>query len=235
MAIAKRLYEANPDDRTAGRDLGATHERLARLQLRRNESDDRALVLESYLAALRIDQRLFEVNPGDRYGTEELERSYERLAKLYCERSEPGDIEQAMAAYNGLLKTAQAFHEATDGSREAIRRLGFAHSSLALFHNQQRQPSQALQQFSLSASLLEKLPDDLAAQDALKPIQMAIKQLEAILRRPGPIDPATPYSQANAARAAELNLEYQQALATWQALPLWRRLRTKRPQPPPGI
>ena len=44
------------------------------------------------------------------------------------------------------------------------------------------------------------------------------------------IDPAGP-----AARAAKLNVEYQQALAQWQQLSWLKRLRTKKPKPPEGI
>jgi hypothetical protein len=32
-----------------------------------------------------------------------------------------------------------------------------------------------------------------------------------------------------------LNIEHQRALASWEALPWWRRLRTKKPEPPKGI
>jgi hypothetical protein len=45
-----------------------------------------------------------------------------------------------------------------------------------------------------------------------------------------PLAPDSP-----AARAARLNAEYQQALAQWQALPWWQRLRSKKPEPPQGI
>ena len=41
-----------------------------------------------------------------------------------------------------------------------------------------------------------------------------------------------PHPAADADRAAQLNIEYQQALAQWKALPLWKRLRTNRPEPP---
>jgi hypothetical protein len=40
---------------------------------------------------------------------------------------------------------------------------------------------------------------------------------------------------ADPERAFRLNVEYQQALARWRALPWWRRLRAKKPVPPTGI
>ncbi len=44
-----------------------------------------------------------------------------------------------------------------------------------------------------------------------------------------------PHPGADPKRAAQLNAEYQHQLATWQALPLWKRWRTKKPEPPEGI
>jgi WD40 repeat protein len=45
----------------------------------------------------------------------------------------------------------------------------------------------------------------------------------------------TPHPAADAGRAAELNIRYQQELAAWKALPFWKRFRTKKPEPPAGI
>jgi tetratricopeptide (TPR) repeat protein len=49
------------------------------------------------------------------------------------------------------------------------------------------------------------------------------------------VDIPTPHPGANADRAAQLNIEYYRELSRWKALPLWKRLRTKRPLPPKGI
>jgi len=48
-------------------------------------------------------------------------------------------------------------------------------------------------------------------------------------QRMSPPDPHSP-----AQRAARLNIEFQQALARWKALPWWQRLRTRKPEPPQG-
>ncbi len=44
-----------------------------------------------------------------------------------------------------------------------------------------------------------------------------------------------PHPAADADRAAQLNIEFQKALAQWKALPLWKRLRANRPEPPTGM
>ncbi len=49
------------------------------------------------------------------------------------------------------------------------------------------------------------------------------------------VDIPTPHPGANAERAAQLNIQYQQELAQWNALPWWKRLGVKKPEPPKGI
>ncbi len=44
-----------------------------------------------------------------------------------------------------------------------------------------------------------------------------------------------PHPAANPDRAAQLNIEYQRKLADWNALPVWKRWFTKRPDRPTGI
>lgn len=45
----------------------------------------------------------------------------------------------------------------------------------------------------------------------------------------------TPHPAADPERAAQLNMQYQSERKSWEALPWWRRLATKKPQPPQGI
>jgi hypothetical protein len=49
------------------------------------------------------------------------------------------------------------------------------------------------------------------------------------------IDIPSAHPGADGNRAAALNIAYHKDLAAWQALPFWKRLRTKKPQPPKGI
>jgi hypothetical protein len=45
----------------------------------------------------------------------------------------------------------------------------------------------------------------------------------------------SPHPSADPVRAARLNIEHQQELARWKALPWWKRLTAKKPEPPTGI
>jgi WD40 repeat protein len=45
---------------------------------------------------------------------------------------------------------------------------------------------------------------------------------------------SVPYKRADARQAAEVNLQYQQAMARWQSLPRWKRLFARKPDSPVG-
>jgi hypothetical protein len=45
----------------------------------------------------------------------------------------------------------------------------------------------------------------------------------------------TTHPQADANKATELNKRFQKELAEWNALPWWKRIKTKRPEPPKGM
>jgi tetratricopeptide (TPR) repeat protein len=53
--------------------------------------------------------------------------------------------------------------------------------------------------------------------------------------KPPAVDVPPPHHGTDANRAAELNIAYQHALSAWNALPMWKRLRTRKPEPPVGI
>jgi len=79
----------------------------------------------------------------------------------------------------------------------------------------------------------------LAVQHGYAALAQQIAPILAIIRRAVQSSPPPPVSmsdpKAGAQRATQLNIQYQQALAAWQALPWWKRLRVKKPQPPEGL
>jgi hypothetical protein len=83
---------------------------------------------------------------------------------------------------------------------------------------------------ALSANELVQLYDALGDR--------AARVQEGIALPPDPrkiIPPPPPHPGANPAHAAELNRQYQQALADWQALSWWQRRKIKKPTRPTGI
>ncbi|MEK6324266.1 MAG: DUF4062 domain-containing protein [Acidobacteriota bacterium] len=66
-------------------------------------------------------------------------------------------------------------------------------------------------------------------------MEVAIALSESRHPAAGPVYVSTPHPGTNAERAAQLNIQYQQDLARWNALPWWKRVRTKKPDRPTGI
>src|SRR6185312_11168426 len=52
--------------------------------------------------------------------------------------------------------------------------------------------------------------------------------------RAKPVALPTPHPDADPTRAFQLNLQYQEELAKWKALPMWKRMTAKKPLPPQG-
>jgi hypothetical protein len=81
----------------------------------------------------------------------------------------------------------------------------------------------------------------LATEHGLIALTRKIEPLLNLLRSrieqapPAPVYVPTPHPGANAEAAAELNIRYQQDLASWNALSWWQRLKVKKPEPPRGI
>jgi hypothetical protein len=113
------------------------------------------------------------------------------------------------------------------------------------FHQHAVLPLAALTQFEVAGIPLRGMEGGVAQDNHVLFEQLyATLGEQATLVQEGmslPPDPAkvtlasTAHSLANSARAAQLNMQYQQDLARWQAL-LWRkRLRVKKPTRPTGV
>jgi hypothetical protein len=74
-----------------------------------------------------------------------------------------------------------------------------------------------------------------SAQDE-RVLEQLRQKVGSPLHRPTiPVDIPTPHLGADPGRAAQLNIQYQEELARWKALPWWKRLTVKKPEPPTGI
>jgi tetratricopeptide (TPR) repeat protein len=77
-------------------------------------------------------------------------------------------------------------------------------------------------------------------KDAGWDVQPALRQMSNLLAESNDgsgwtVSIPVPDSRADPDRAAKLNIEHQNALRRWQALPWWRRITAKKPEPPSGI
>ena len=72
LDMAQRLYEQNPQDRAAARDLSVSLNNLGDFYLRRWEAGDAGRALEIYQQCHATLQRLYEQNPNDGVAVRDL-------------------------------------------------------------------------------------------------------------------------------------------------------------------
>jgi hypothetical protein len=66
-------------------------------------------------------------------------------------------------------------------------------------------------------------------------VTQQLARLDSETRGGAQVDIPRGHPSADADHAAALNIAYLKDLAAWKALPFWKRLGTKKPQPPEGI
>ena len=113
----QRLYQANPTDGGAARDLSVSLDRLGDFYLRRGQDGDANRALKAYQDSLETRQRLYQANPTDGGAARDLSVSLDRLGDFYLRRGQDGDADRALKAYQDSLETRQRLYQAnpTDG------------------------------------------------------------------------------------------------------------------------
>jgi hypothetical protein len=152
---------------------------------------------------------------------------WERLVKSGMEHLTPSLIKGLRIRFD--LYRQLAMWKAT--AADVVKVLTYA----APFLQSGSSPIPLAEEFTRFRAQLYDLADDERAQlYATLGEQAALMQEGMAL----PLDPAkvtlasTAHPRANSARAAQLNIQYQQDLAHWQALPWWKRFRVKKPTRP---
>ena len=179
---------------------------------------DLAGARKAYGESLAVRQRLAAADPGNAGRQRDLSVSQERL----------GDVLQAQGDFAGARK---AYGE----SLAVSQRLAAA------------DPSNAVWQRDLCVSCVRmaRACEQAKGQEATHWWRMAFDVLSGMKRRGLFVSAKDEQVLAQLrskleegtgpARAAPLNIEYQAARKRWQAPPWWKRLRTKRPEPPTGF
>jgi hypothetical protein len=155
---------------------------------------------------------------------------WERLVKSGMEHLTPSLIKGLRIRFD--LYRQLAVWEAA--AADLVKALTYA----APFLQSGSSPTPLAEEFTGFRARLHDLADEERAQ-----LYAALGEQAALVQEGMslPPDPAkvtlasTAHPRANSARAAQLNMQYQQDLARWQALPWWKRLRVKKPTRPTGI
>jgi tetratricopeptide (TPR) repeat protein len=159
---------------------------------------------------------------------------YHRIGNI---RRQRGEQAEALRLFRRALRAAQQYQRGDD----LLSDIAFCHLSIGETLIALGRPSEAAPELSAAADALRRLkvlePNDPQWQATVIGLEKANARLALAQREERAIGPTggTPHPSADANRAAQLNIDYQQALARWKALPVWKRFRIKRPDRPSGI
>jgi tetratricopeptide (TPR) repeat protein len=128
LGILALLVKASPNDAQAQRDLSLSRGKLGDLYLRRGASGDGERALESYEAALAIDERLAKVSPNDAQAQRDLSVSHGKLGDFHFGA---GDRERARESYEAALAIRERLVEASPIDAQARRDLSVTLERLA--------------------------------------------------------------------------------------------------------
>lgn len=152
-------------------------------------------------------------------------------------------LQQTLGNQAVLLRARRQFDEAQrllEEQERICRELG-SHQGLAyslinqalLLSDERGRPREALP-LAESAYDLARQANLILVAEQIRPLvdQVRAKATQSL---PVPVYVSIPHPGADADRATQLNLEYQQELARWNSLPWWKRLKEKKPERPRGI
>ncbi len=167
--ITQALFDANPGDGQAARDLAVSLEKVGDAYLRRGGPGDADRALRGYARAHDIAQALYDASPGDALVARDLATSLQRLADFYTRRGEPDDAARALEINARARALRQARYDANPDDAGAARDLAVSLEKLARLHHKLGQQEPAVEYTREALELRERLmqadPDTASALD----------------------------------------------------------------------
>jgi tetratricopeptide (TPR) repeat protein len=215
LAVRQRLAAADPSNAVWQGDLTASFDRLGGVL---RDQGDLAGARKAYGESLAVRQRLAAADPGNAGRQRDLSVSQERLGEVLQAQ---GDFARARKAYGESLAVSQRLAAADPSNAVWQRDLCVSCVRMA------RACEQAKGQ---EATHWWRMAFDVLSGMKRRGLFVSAKDEQVLAQLRSKLEEGT-----GPARAAPLNIEYQAARKRWQAPPWWKRLRTKRPEPPTGF
>lgn len=159
----QRVYDENPEDASAARDLSAVLNNLGDSYLQRAQQGDADRALDVLQKSMEIDQRLHAQNPNDARAARDLSITYERLGDLYLVRGEAGDGGRAVDLFKASLVIAQRLHDQNPkevgGARDLAASFG-KFGGACLQRGAQGDPNRAVDAYRQSVQISRRLYDE---------------------------------------------------------------------------
>ncbi len=241
LDVAKDIVFRDPESPGLQRDLAVCHFRFGTALEAVGQPRD---ALRAHQESLDILTRLRTLDPGNLLWANDAATVYNQMGKLHLGQHR---LAEALEANRQALAITEMLSGAEPGNFERKRELIASHNNLALLSRSVADETGFWRHVDACWALLESLdPEQLSSDLTFGRLRRAIteeramrlrQEVPAIYRaeRPVQVDRPMPHPAADPERAARLNIEYQRALARWNALPFWKRLTTTKPEPPAGI
>lgn len=123
LEIRQRLYETSPNDTQTARDLSISLGRMGDIYLQRRQSGDAERALEAYQRSLEIQRQLHDAYPKNVEAIRDLYISLNKLGDFYLKRSQDGDSELALNAYERFYEIVRHLYETHPNDSQAARDL----------------------------------------------------------------------------------------------------------------
>ncbi len=200
--------------------------------------------IDSALAAhhdsLTIRQRLVAYDPTNTVWQRDLSINYIRIGEILLLQD---DAEGAIETYRAAVGIRERLAAKDPRNSDWQRDLAVSQALLASACENGKDGPAAKEYFRSSRLVLRELQDagcdlDPEATELLRLLEWRDARRPFLAYEglpPGAAGVSRPHPSSDPARATRLNFEYQRHLAAWQALPLWKRWFTKKPEPPAGI
>jgi tetratricopeptide (TPR) repeat protein len=237
LAIVERLAAQDPGSAKWQRDLPVSLNHVGDVQRAQgNLSGAR----ESCRASLAIVERLAAQDPGNAEWQQGLSVSLVTVGDV---QSAQGNRSGALESYRASLAIFEGLAAQDPGNAEWQRNLSVSYARMGASQETEDEASKWLRKAYDVLGGLRRRGLFLSAQDEQVLAQLRAKVEGGTVpttagadRRASPaVSVPTPHPRADPEGAARPNIEHHAARRQWEALPWWKRLLTKRPEPPTGI
>ncbi|MGO8796943.1 MAG: AAA family ATPase [Candidatus Sulfotelmatobacter sp.] len=231
MKLCQQALQRNPQSAAFVRNLAACYERICGLRLERGQGED-ALAL--YQNAFALREELHWRTPSSTDLARELAASCDGLVSLSVGL---GRTQQALEYNQKALAIYEELHQSDAQSADFGRGLWTSYWKMADLTEKTG---------GGSMQWWRKAYDQLSDMKRRGILLLADERyLEVATRHLRQLPATSDHTDSHASRghapadddnrAVQLNLHYEAAKKSWQALPWWKRMRTPKPKPPAGI
>jgi tetratricopeptide (TPR) repeat protein len=236
LAITEPLLAHDPDRAACQSDFAVIQTKIGNIL---SAQGDFAAARDALERALALGVSLAQTDPGNAKQQQDLAINYGGLGTVL---GALGDLNGACAAFGQALAIGQRLAAADPSNAEWQRNLAVTYHRLGTATAESDSAGAAVHFSHCLAILADMQRRGMHIDDALAHVIGELERMgigpddrpQGELAALRPVDVPAPHPAADADRAAKLNIEYQRDLASWMALPWWRR-RGKKPTPPTGI